>query len=136
MSKENFKREYLELFDFSEQIKSICNLKTGIEIDASVEFKNDREVHALTAMLGFDAVSVAYCLISDDVAVVAAQGEIWMVHEQSLTDWEPTPEQGQRINDAATIMGFEEMHSLDFHRTDVEIVPVDPSYFPAPDRLQ
>lgn len=136
MSKETYKREYPELFDFNEQIKSICTLKAEIAIDPGVVFKNDRDVHIISALQGFATVSVAYCLVSNDVAVVAAQGEIWMVHEQSVMDWEPTPELEQRINTAATVMGFEEMVSLDFHCTDVEIISADPSYFPAPERVQ
>jgi len=127
MSKEDYKREYLELFDFSEQIRSICNLKTGIDIDPDVAFKNDREVHIVAALQDLATVSVAYCLIGDDVAVMAAQGEIWVVYNMNLGQYEPTPAEVQMLITAGEAMGFDlDAESINIVLAEVDVVQIAP----------
>jgi hypothetical protein len=130
MTKDDYRRELEGLFDFDEQIRSVCDIKTNVTIQENVVLNDDGLIHVFYGLrkdpLKFYVEETgAYCFINSDVCLMACRGLIWVTHEMYIDDYEPTPDEARAIKAAAAELGFDDMDTIDFHSAVVDVAAVD-----------
>ena len=128
--KEEYSREFEERFDFDEQLRAVCDMKTSVTIQENVVFNNDGLIHVFRGLrkdpIRFYAEEAgAYCFISPEVCLMACRGLIWITHETSVDDYEPTPAEARAMKAAAAELGFSSIDAVAFHCAEISIVPAD-----------
>lgn len=127
---EEYSHELEKLFNFDEQLRAVCDIKTDVTIQESVVFKDDGLIHVFHG-LRKDPVRFyveeagAYCFINPDVCLMACRGLIWVTHEIFIDDYEPTPDEARALKAAAAELGYNEIDSIEFHSAVVDVVAVD-----------
>jgi len=129
-TRDQYREEYLQLFDFDQQIRAVCEMKCKVTVAESITFESDGRVHPFHGLRKdpvhfFVEVEGQYCLIRADVCVMSCRGLIWAMCAMNIPDYEPTPVEVQAIEMAAFEMGCRDVDEIDFHVTTVDIVPRD-----------
>jgi hypothetical protein len=128
--KEEYRSEIEEQFDFDEQLRTVCDMKTGVTIQENDALIDDGLIHVFRGLRRdpirfYVEETGAYCFINPKVCLMACRGLIWVTHEMNLDDYEPTPAETRVMKAAAAELGFSSIDEIAFHCAEISFVPAD-----------
>ena len=128
--KEEYGHEIGEQFDFDEQLRTVCDMKTSVTIQETATLINDGLIHVFRGLRKdpirfYVEETGAYCFINPEVCLMACRGLIWITHEMNLDDYEPTPAEARAMKAAAAELGFSNIDEIAFHNAEICFVPTD-----------
>jgi hypothetical protein len=128
--KEEYSHEIGEQFDFDEQLRTVCDMKTSVTIQETAALIDDGLIHVFRGLRRdpirfYVEETGAYCFINPEVCLMACRGLIWITHEMNLDDYEPTPAEARAMKAAAAELGFSNIDEIAFHSAEICFVPTD-----------
>jgi hypothetical protein len=128
--KEEYSHEIGEQFDFDEQLRTVCDMKTSVTIQETAALIDDGLIHVFRGLRRdpirfYVEETGAYCFINPEVCLMACRGLIWITHEMNLDDYEPTPAEARAMKAAAAKLGFSNIDEIAFHSAEISFAPTD-----------
>jgi len=128
--REEHRHEIKEQFDFDEQLRTVCDIKTSVTIQETAALVDDGQIHVFRGLRRdpirfYVEETGAYCFINPEVCLMACRGFIWITHEMNLDDYEPTQTEARAMKAAAAELGFSSINEIAFHSAEISFVPAD-----------